>query len=108
MEAVSPEASESRVVSAPRAPSARERGQREVAHLPHQAWCDHCVRGRSGGGARRSVGAQEREVPTATLDYCFILVARDGMREAAFAQSWSTSTCRGTSASRWRATRRPP
>ena len=53
------------------------------------------MRGRSREDAHRGVGAQERDVPTASLDYCCvgkkgeeqlkILVARDGESKAAFA-----------------------
>ena len=87
VEAVSPEVREAKVVSGPRDPSASEREQHEVTHLSCQPWRDHCVREMSWGDARRSIGAQERPVPTVSMDYCFvgekrenqfkILVARD-------------------------------
>ena len=67
MEAVSPEAREAKVVSGPKAPSASEREKHEVTHLPHQGWCEHCVRGRSREDAHRSAGVQEREVTTVSL-----------------------------------------
>ena len=95
MEAVSPEAREAKVVSGPKAPSASEREKHEVTHLPHQGWCEHCVRGRSREDAHRRAGVQEREVPTVSLDYCFVgkkgeeqlkvLVVHDGESKAVFA-----------------------
>ena len=70
----------------------RVRGVR--THLPHQGWCEHCVRGRSREDARRSAGVQKRAAPTVSLDYCFVgkkgeeqlkvPVAHDAESKAAF------------------------
>ena len=72
VQAVRHEVRKARVVSGPRDPSASERGQHGVAHPPQQASRGRCVRRRSSEDAHGCVGAQEREVAIASLDYCFV------------------------------------
>ena len=87
---------EQKVARGPRAPSAGEKEKHEASHLPHEVWCDHCVRGRSREDAH-SASTGTKEVAAVSLDYCFVgkkgeeplkvLVVRDRDTKAVYAHA---------------------
>ena len=89
---------------APREPTAAEREEHELTHLPYRAWCRHCVRGRGKSEAHRELDAAAGyTVPHVSFDYCFmgqdeskclpILVCRDHKSKFIFCQM---VPCKGT------------
>ena len=55
----------------PREPTAQERREHELTHLPFRNWCRHCVRGRGKEEACRRC-ADEVEIPEVHLDFMFM------------------------------------
>ena len=89
---------------APREPTAEEREEHELTHLPYRAWCKHCVRGRGKSEAHKELHAEaQHTVPHVSMDYCFmgqdeskclpILVVRDHASRFTFSQ---VVPCKGT------------
>ena len=89
---------------APREPTAAEREEHELTHLPYRAWCRHCVRGRGKSEAHRELDAAAGyTVPHVSFDYCFmgqdeskclpILACRDHKTKFTFCQ---VVPCKGT------------
>ena len=64
---------EAHFAKAPREPTAAEREEHELTHLPYRAWCRHCVRGRRKSEAHRELDAESQHtVPHVSIDYCFL------------------------------------
>ena len=60
-------------VAVPGQPTAREREQHELSHLPFQPWCDLCVRARAADPAHRRRSHEERERSNVVqIDYDFL------------------------------------
>lgn len=54
-------------------PTKEEREKHAVTHLPYRSWCEVCVAARGvATGHRQRSGPDEREVPSLSLDYCFL------------------------------------
>ena len=79
----------------PRTPTAEERREHEMTHLPFRSWCRHCVRGRGKEEPCRKVEG-ERGLPEIHLDFMFMgeekgdrtlamLVGRERETKATFA-----------------------
>ncbi len=67
------EAAKPKVAKSPKGPTAAEREEHEITHLPFRDWCSHCVRGRATDDPHRRGGAkQPHEVPTVSMDYCYV------------------------------------
>ena len=61
-----------KVIRDPGQPTAKQRQEHEVTHVPYRSWCPHCVRGRAKGRPRKRVPDQESpDIPRAAVDYCF-------------------------------------
>ena len=61
-----------KVIRDPGQPTAKQRQEHEVTHVPYRSWCPHCVRGRAKGRPRKRVPDQEGpDIPRAAVDYCF-------------------------------------
>ena len=56
----------------PAAPSAQERRDHQVAHLPFRNWRKECMRGRGRSAPHVSSGETEVTVPMVTLDFFFL------------------------------------
>ena len=79
----------------PREPTAEERREHELTHVPYRNWCEHCVKGRGKEEACRKRAEEESGVPEIHMDYMFmgeehgdrtlaILVARERNSKAIF------------------------
>ena len=70
-EAVTPQ-----VMRDPGQPTAREREEHEITHLPPRPWCKWCCFGRGQHDHHRTVmrqdGPEEIAIPSISLDYCFM------------------------------------
>ena len=56
----------------PREPTAEERNEHEMTHLPYRSWCRHCVRGRGKEAAHRKQGRSEGELHELHFDFAFM------------------------------------
>jgi hypothetical protein len=56
----------------PREPTAEERNEHEMTHLPYRSWCRHCVRGRGKEAAHRRQGPSEGELHELHFDFAFM------------------------------------
>ena len=63
-----------RIVSSPGTPSAKERQEHEVHHWPYRSWCDHCVKGRALGQPHRTMKGEyaESSVARVLMDYGYL------------------------------------
>ncbi|CAE7029215.1 GIP [Symbiodinium sp. CCMP2592] len=87
----------------PQEPSAEERAQHELTHLPPEPWCEHCIKGRALDVAHRLTPLELRaQRPRVEIDYSFLKT--DGTRapedEAAevILSAWDESTGMATAA----------
>ena len=86
----------------PDAPTAQQRAEHNVNHLPYRAWCTWCVQGKAPNCAHRRVNRSEEAVdlsiPRVSMDYMFIsntatdkmtpiLVVKDWRNKAIFAHA---------------------
>ena len=55
----------------PEEPSAEERREHELTHLPYRSWCKHCVGGRGKEAPHKKQDGQG-ELPELHLDYAFM------------------------------------
>ena len=55
----------------PRCPSAQERAEHELTHLPFRIWCKACVEGRLENRPHPLV-QRHHDVPTVLMDYAFV------------------------------------
>ena len=54
-------------------PTAAEREEHNLTHVPYRAWCKHCVRGRGKSEAHKQLEAEKQHsVPHVSIDYCFL------------------------------------
>ena len=58
----------------PGLPSAAERAEHCLTHIPYRSWCRHCVRGKAKGRQSRRIrgDAAHSECPRVRFDYCMI------------------------------------
>ena len=56
----------------PEEPTAEERLQHMLTHIPYRQWCQHCVAGKAKGGRHEKSSKYTREVPTVVLDYMYM------------------------------------
>jgi len=56
------------------APSKEEVRQHMVNHIPFRSWCEHCVKGKSGGNrhSKKKRGELEDREPVVSIDYMFM------------------------------------
>ena len=71
---VEEESDRPRGIRDPGQPSAAERAEHELSHIPMRPWCKHCVRGKAKDKpSLRIKGAYSGEChPRVRLDYCFL------------------------------------
>ena len=62
-------------VRAPDEPTAEERADHEILHVPYRSWCPECVSAAGKASPHRQQSEEERAVPGHHLDYWFM---RDG------------------------------
>ena len=67
----SEEAAQPVVKRDPRCPSAQERAEHELTHLPFRIWCKACVEGRLENRPH-PIAQREHDVPTVLMDYAFV------------------------------------
>jgi hypothetical protein len=56
----------------PREPTAEERSEHEMTHLPYRSWCRHCVRGRGKEAAHCRQAQAEGELHELHFDFAFM------------------------------------
>ena len=58
----------------PGQPSAAERAEHDLSHIPARPWCRHCIRGKAKDKPSLKIrGAySENLIPRVRLDYCFL------------------------------------
>ena len=56
----------------PEEPTHATRKHHELTHIPFQAWCEQCVRGRAPGPPHRGLGGEVREEKVIQTDCCFM------------------------------------
>ena len=56
----------------PKAPTAEERKEHELTHLPFRSWCRHCIRGRGKEESCPRKVRDENDIPEVHLDYMFM------------------------------------
>ena len=62
-----------RPLTRPGQPTAQERLEHEIFHLPPRIWRKHCVEGRRLHDQHRAIGEEpSEEVPIFSADYCFM------------------------------------
>ena len=64
------------VLASPMMPTPEEVAEHNVCHVPHRAWCRHCVAGRGKADQHRTSEANG-QVPTLHTDYGFLGEKRD-------------------------------
>ena len=62
----------------PKQPTAEERKEHELTHLPFRSWCRHCVRGRGKEEDCKKTGDEDRLVPQVSVDFMFMGEERNG------------------------------
>ena len=61
-----------KVARQPGQPTAQERREHEVCHVPYRSWCRHCVRGRGRRRPHCRIGSgRDEDLPHAAIDYTF-------------------------------------
>ena len=60
-----------RVLASPMTPTPEEVAEHNVCHVPHRAWCRHCVAGRGKADQHRTSEANG-QVPALHTDYGFL------------------------------------
>ena len=93
-----------RAPKGPDEPTAEQRAQHELTHLPPEPWCEHCIKGRALDVGHKLVPLDHRaQNPRVEIDYSFLKT--DGTRsledEAAevILSAWDESTGMATAAS---------
>ena len=56
----------------PNAPTAEERAQHLVSHLPYRSWCRSCVAGRGRSDPHFARGHRQDSLPVIAIDYAFL------------------------------------
>ena len=72
------EAQEAKGVKAPKPPTEAVKEQHALTHLPFEAWCDECVKGRGKEKPHRHVEPGESVIPEIQTDYTFLRSQFDG------------------------------
>ena len=68
-----------KALPSPWQPTALEVDEHMVSHCPWRAWCRHCVAGRGKADHHRALEDEwAKQVPTLSLDYCFMGEKDDG------------------------------
>eukprot|EP00439_Symbiodinium_sp_Y106_P052723 s3817_g7.t1 len=98
------EAEPARAPKGPDEPTAEQRAQHELTHLPPEPWCEHCIKGRALDVGHKHVPLDMRaQRPRVEIDYSFLKT--DGTRstedEAAevILSAWDESTGMATAMS---------
>ena len=66
-------------------PSKGETEAHNATHVPNREWCEHCVRGKAKDKQYRCGDGGRSNVPTISLDYCFLgSVGADAFGDALF------------------------
>ena len=65
-----------RVLASPMTPTPEEVAEHNVCHIPHRAWCRHCVAGRGKADQHRT-SEVDGQVPVIHTDYGFLGEKRD-------------------------------
>ena len=61
-----------RGLRAPRAPTAQERDEHNLTHLPYRSWCPHCIRGKSKASPHKQSAEDCKEKAMISIDYAFL------------------------------------
>ena len=62
-----------------REPTAEERRQHELTHLPYQAWCTACLKHRARQDQHRRTGKSHGQgCPTVSFDFCYVKASGSG------------------------------
>ena len=62
-----------RVANQPGQPTAKDRREHEVCHVPYRSWCKHCVQGRGRRRPHSRIGSgRDEDLPHAAIDYTFV------------------------------------
>jgi len=72
LEGVRPEGPQATAVRAPVQPTAEQRRQHDLTHLPCEDWCEDCVFARAPDAQHRRIDAEKRPTNVCQADYFFL------------------------------------
>ena len=65
-----------KVARQPDQPTAQQRREHDICHVPYRSWCKHCVRGRGKRRAHSRIkSGRDEDLPHAAIDYTFFTQA---------------------------------
>ena len=65
-----------KVARQPDQPTAQQRREHDLCHVPYRSWCKHCVRGRGKRRAHSRIkSGRDEDLPHAAIDYTFFTQA---------------------------------